>query len=84
MEICNTNAQFLSSFGQGSSSKSSASNNNKNSSNSSSNSSSKDDDDEIRKVADKYNKLIGNIKASGRKCLDIADEQLRTDFQVLF
>ncbi|TRY72347.1 hypothetical protein TCAL_08161 [Tigriopus californicus] len=37
---------------------------------------------EIQKVAIKYHQLIGNIKNSGRKCLDIDNEQLRNDFQV--
>lgn len=32
-------------------------------------------------MATKYNALIGNIKASGRKCLDVENEQLRNDFQ---
>lgn len=33
-------------------------------------------------MAIKYHQLIGNIKNSGRKCLDIDNEQLRNDFQV--
>lgn len=33
-------------------------------------------------MTEKYNKLIENIKNSGRKCLDIENEQLRNDFQV--
>lgn len=33
-------------------------------------------------VREKYNSLVGNIKNSGRKCLDIDNEQLRSDFQV--
>ena len=37
--------------------------------------------EEIRSVAAKYQSLIGNIKASGRKCLDVENEQLRNDFQ---
>ena len=37
--------------------------------------------EEIRSVAAKYRSLIGNIKASGRKCLDVENEQLRNDFQ---
>ena len=39
-------------------------------------------EDEIQSVARKYNKLIENIKKSGRKCLDLENEQLRNDFQV--
>lgn len=39
-------------------------------------------EDKIQTVAIKYNKLIGNIKKSGRKCLDLENEQLRNDFQV--
>ncbi len=41
-----------------------------------------DHENEISAVSAKYNLLIGNIKASGRKCLDIENEQLRNDFQV--
>ena len=37
--------------------------------------------EEIRSVAAKYQSLICNIKASGRKCLDVENEQLRNDFQ---
>lgn len=37
--------------------------------------------EEIRSVAAKYQSLIGNIKASGRKCLDVENERLRNDFQ---
>ena len=37
--------------------------------------------EEIHRVAAKYQSLIGNIKASGRKCLDVENEQLRNDFQ---
>ena len=36
---------------------------------------------EMHAVASKYNKLIGNIKDSGRKCLDVENDQLRNDFQ---
>jgi hypothetical protein len=37
---------------------------------------------EMASVAKRYRSLIGNIRAAGRRCLDIADEQLRNDFQV--
>jgi len=37
---------------------------------------------EMAAVARRYRGLIVNIRRSGRRCLDIADEKLRSDFQI--